>query len=71
MYGLQTILFNKNSWTKTKAKKWLIKHNYHYGLDEKVNFLRYRQIDPSEFVRSSFRTKKLSNGIEMVFGKLK
>ena len=41
---IQSIVFNKDKWTKRKAINWLKKHNYE-GLDcdEKENTLRFRQ----------------------------
>jgi len=54
---VQTIVFNKDKWSKDKAEEWLKKHNFHSGkVDENENSLRFRQKNPEEFEKDSFRT---------------
>jgi hypothetical protein len=62
---IQSIVFDKNSWTTKKAIKWLTKHNYTgLDVDEKPNTLRFRQIEPSDIF--TYITKSLPNEIELV-----
>ena len=62
---IQSIVFDKNSWTTKKAIKWLTKHNYTgLDVDEKPNTLRFRQIEPSDSF--TYITKSLPNEIELV-----
>jgi len=62
---IQSIVFNKDKWTKQKAIKWLKKHG-HEGLecDEKENTLRFRQIEPNK--NYNYITKSLPNEIELI-----
>lgn len=62
---IQSIVFEKDKWTKTKAIKWLMKHG-HEGLecDEKENTLRFRQIEPSK--KYNYITKSLPNEIQLI-----
>lgn len=53
----QSIIFEpKSAWTLEQAKEWLQKHKLKSDVDETENSFRFRQIDPSEFEESSFRT---------------
>jgi len=70
---LQTIIFHKDAgWDVRKAKSWLREH-YHGGLypDRKTTTIHFRQREPSEFDITSFRAKKIGNGITLVLGHLK
>ena len=68
MSKIQSILFDKNLWNNEGALLWLKEHNLipqkkvHYT----KNFLRYRLRNPNNF--TAFFTKKLENGIELIFG---
>ena len=54
---VQTILFDKTMWTIDKAKAWLESHNMHSGkVDEGDTHLRFRQKNPDDFEKGSFRT---------------
>lgn len=45
---LQSIIFNKDSWTPQKATAWLRRNHYnHYKIDETTNYYRFRQVDPT------------------------
>lgn len=69
---VQSIIFEKGTWTKKRAKEWLKKHDYKHGkVDTTENFYRYRQIDPKKFNKKSFRTIVFGKGIEAVIGKTK
>tara|TARA_R100001594_G_C3914314_1_gene234101 strand:- start:97 stop:375 length:279 start_codon:yes stop_codon:yes gene_type:complete len=73
-FKIQTIVFPKKLFTASTAEKWLKKHNYKTAgkriknWNEK-NTLRYRQLPPSHFDKSTFKVKKLRNGVMMTFGK--
>jgi hypothetical protein len=63
----QSVLFDVNKWTITKAKQWLKEHDY-TGLkvDTSENYYRFRQINPDKFKRMV--TQKLSGGIKLIIG---
>lgn len=64
-------MFKKQYWTLPRAKSWLKKHGYdHTGVDETDKYYRFRQIDPSEFKRSSFRTIELKPSVKAVVGRI-
>lgn len=47
---VQSVLFNKKSWTEEKARKWLKAHKFHAGkIDVTDKYLRFRQKDPSGY----------------------
>ena len=66
---IQSIWFKKSLFSVSKAKKWL-KSNGFEGLypDLKTNIIRFRQLDPKDFVKGSFRTGQLAEGVYMVVG---
>ena len=72
---VQSILFDKSKWNLRTSKAWLKKHEKEVPIvDETENYLRYRQIDPTEFKKDSFRTISFGhkrNGILAVIGELK
>jgi hypothetical protein len=59
---------NKGIDETTKSKDLVIKSNSK-EFDETDNFYRYRQEDPELFKDKSYRTKELSNGVKLIFGK--
>ncbi len=62
---VQSILFSKAKWTASEAKKWLEKNGYLSSkMDQSKNKLRFRQKEPEG---GRYATKKLSDGIELVF----
>lgn len=69
---IQTIIFDRKKWSVSKAKKWLVDHGKKNGSpDSTTKYHRFRQSDPSNFVKSSFRTinfGKSSLGIMAVIG---
>ena len=67
---VQTLLFDKR-WTGVEVRTWLHLHNYRAQLDNKPKHWRARQIDPTCFIKSSFRTMTWAPGIQAVVGKLK
>ena len=52
---VQSVLFDRHSWSVGSAKLWLSRNGFKYGdLDKTEDKLRFRQEEPGEFVR--FRT---------------
>lgn len=73
---LQTVLIPKDKYTLEEAETWIKQNNYKvsfYGkkVDITENFYRFRQASPRKFIKNSYRTKKLENGVQIVFGKTK
>lgn len=65
---VQSILFDKDKYTKTKAKKWLKDHGFKIKkIDETENYLRFRQRTPEP--TKSYKTKRISIGIKFVLMK--
>jgi len=66
---VQTIVFDKDSFTKTKAKAWAKRGGYRYGdVDEKADTWRFRQEDPKRFKKAGFRTIEMDEGVKAVVG---
>ena len=72
---IQSVIFHKDKWTKTKAKKWLEDHDFLTPVvDDTKNYLRYRQADPDDFAEKRTSTDdwqaehNLPDGIRFVFG---
>lgn len=67
---VQTLIFDKGTWTMENAKEWAYKHNFSNSTayDEKENTYRFRQADPSKFGKKSFRTIDITKGIKAVIG---
>jgi hypothetical protein len=65
---IQSVLFDKNKWTKKTAHKWLDRHNLYplKSAHTTLHFIRYRIENPKKYRR--FVTKKLFRGIELVLG---
>jgi hypothetical protein len=67
---VQSIIFKKEFTSLKQARKWLKDHNFKdYGVDEKENTYRFRQIDPDELRKNGytlFRTKKLDETISLI-----
>lgn len=67
---VQSILFDKKKWTCNKARIWMTKHKHkpikRVDKTYSKNFLRYRLQDPKKF--KNFSSKKLPNGVQLVFG---
>jgi len=68
MSRLQSIIFNKDYFTKKEVKDYISNHGHtiNYGIDVKKHTYRVRQIDPHIFSR--FRVIKPREGIELVIG---
>lgn len=60
---IQTYLFPRDTWTKTRAQSWLRRHRKLAGLVLEGTHWHARQIEPSLFDRRSFRTITLEPGL--------
>jgi hypothetical protein len=65
---IQSIILSKEVFTKSEAKKWMKENKFKGKIDETENNYRFRLINPKKFVDGSFRTKKIKEGIQFVFG---
>ncbi len=54
-----------------QARAWLKRNGYKTNLEPGKTFYRARQHSPHDFVKSSFRTKRLPGGVDLVIGHLK
>jgi hypothetical protein len=65
---VQAVLFNNKQWLLKEARDWLKSHNYKSikPVHTTLNYHRFRIRSPEEF--KSFYTKKLPNGITLIFG---
>jgi len=67
---VQSVVFDRPQWNLERARKWITEHNYKVNFkgkppDVKATQLRFRQTYPGY---PSYRTKKLGDGIMLVFG---
>jgi hypothetical protein len=54
---VQTVLFDKELWTVSAAKKWLRDHGYKIpSVDTTSEYHRFRQLPPFQFEKGTFRT---------------
>lgn len=64
---VQSLLFDRDVFTKTDARKWVKSHGFvDLGVDEKPNTWRFRQHEPPEHERDSFRTIYFRPGVQAV-----
>lgn len=65
---IQSVIFEKNKWSVSNAKKWLKKHGYfNDDLDEKKNVYRFRQWNPESLEdKRYYITQKLGNGVLLI-----
>jgi len=79
---IQTLIFDKAKFpTRDSVRKWIKAHGFHImrqkekvtkpGIDETAGSFRVRQRAPSDFVRGSFRTINITDGVKAVIGRLK
>lgn len=72
---IQSVIIPKDKFTEKQANAWILKNNYsdkgkrikNYKTTE---FYRFRQKPPSHFIKTSFKTTKLKNGVRLVIGKV-
>lgn len=66
--ALQSVLLDKSKFSKSKAISWIKKHNFKPNTSapnfSTTSFYRFRQMAPKKTYR--YRTKKISNGVELV-----
>jgi hypothetical protein len=77
---VQSIVIPKNKYTFTQAEKLVEKMGYNpkyknknvkeYSAGQTKNYYRFRQLPPTQFIKDSFRTKKI-NDIFLIVGDLK
>ena len=70
-YLVQSVIFKKDMFSVSKAKKWLKENNHKVvKVDKTKDMLRFRQIDPAEVEKMGFteyRTKPLGDsGVELI-----
>ena len=70
---VQTLILSKDRFgTAGEAKRWVRTHKFKAKkIDETESSYRFRQRDPSEFRRGSFRTIEIAEGVKAVIGRLK
>lgn len=68
MSAIQSIIFNKNTYTTKKASKWLKYHGYKpiKRVHKTTDSLRYRMINPNNFNR--FITLNIEEDIKFIVG---
>jgi hypothetical protein len=66
--NIQTLLFEKDKWTPSKARAWLKKHSHKpiKRVHTTEEHHRYRLQNPDKEMYR-YRTKKLGDGIKAVF----
>jgi len=73
---IQSVIIPKNKFTEKQANAWILKNNYsdkgkrikNYKTTE---FYRFRKKPPSHFIKTSYKTINLKNGMRLVMGKIK
>jgi hypothetical protein len=69
---VQSVLLPKSKYKEKESDKWIKDHKYkikkYIKNFKSTNFYRYRQLPPTHFKKSSFREKKLANGVILVLG---
>ena len=66
---LQAVLFSKDLYDTTRARRWLRKNKIVQSkrVHESTRFLRYRVRDP-QYDLYEYRIKRISEGVKMIFG---
>jgi hypothetical protein len=75
VYKIQSVIIPKSKFTEKSATEWIKKKDFtdkgkRIKNYKTTNFYRFRQVPPSHFDKTSFRTRKLKNGIELIMGKI-
>ncbi len=64
-FEIQTLIFDKAQFTLDEAIQWCQDHGFRADkVDETENTYRFRQFDPSECAKDSFRTWELTDGVQ-------
>ena len=62
---VQSVLFDKHLFNQERARHYLKTHHFKdSGVDETLNFYRYRQVEPDP--NKKYYIKTLKHGIELV-----
>jgi hypothetical protein len=71
MYVIQSILFDKNYWSKEKSKKWLNRKKLKpiKKPHETIRFIRYRIREPKDYY--DFKFVNLTKTIKVIVAKKK
>jgi hypothetical protein len=70
--AIQSVIFNKNIYSKLQAKAWLTNHGFLASYKGKspytqsINFWRFRQTDPKKY--KNYVNKDVAKGIIYVIG---
>ena len=70
--AIQSVIFNKNVYSKPQAINWLRKHGFKSSYKNKspytqtINFWRFRQTDPEQY--KNYVNKDIAKGIIYVIG---
>ena len=72
---IQSVIIPKSKFSEKQATAFIIKNGFTTAGKriknyKTTNFYRFRQRPPSHFDKSTFKTKKYSNGVEIIIGKL-
>ena len=68
---IQTIIFDKRHFTKTQAREWITRYGEAAGKADEAgtgNYFRYRQREPGDFEKGSFRTITLAPDVKAIIG---
>lgn len=64
---MQSIVFDRTLFTPEEARSWARANGYKStSVDIQPNTVRIRQSDPSGFVRGSYLTHVLDNGVALI-----
>lgn len=66
-FAIQSVLVPKDKFSKDEAIKYIKKHFQYKKIHTTPNYFRFRQFGPTE--NSKYFSKKLDNGVELVFEK--
>ena len=64
--AIQSVIFNKNVYSKPQAINWLRKHGFKTSYTQTINFWRFRQTDPEQY--KNYINKDIAKGIIYVIG---
>lgn len=68
--NIQTLLFDRERFNESQAKRWAREHGFRYGaVDTTDDYHRLRQLDPGDLQAGSFRTFDLTPGVRAVGGR--
>jgi hypothetical protein len=77
MWAIQSVLLNKNKFpNRTASSVWIRNNDFKVNINPNPNkadnkYYRYRQRQPDEFKKTTFRQKSINNYLSIVYGELK